>query len=450
MNLFIRRLIYLSFFAVFFIATTTLILYLQGWRYNADLRKIVRTGAIMIDTEPTDVRVYLNNKLNSATAPNTVGSLAPQNYDVRLEADGYQTWRKQLSVKPSTVTFTGPLHLWPNQAEGNIIVLGKIKLSELSPNRENLLYNIESGLNAGLWVINLTSGKSVLLDRSASRKFEKIEWSPSSHLFLAKTTVASSRSWEIFDLALKTWQKLNLPTAVKITSVHWGESNDNIYFSTTDELYLFNRTTNAAKLVWRERLLDFRVNDGLVFGLSGNATSSIIIKLLNLASLQTILLEQPAALSNNLEFGPAGQNWLPLFDRDRHSLYLLHSPFSEINPIRRLPEVTSLDWSLDYKHLLINNNIEVWDYDIAQDKTNFIVRLSTPISQTRYYIDQPYIIMAIDKEIWAMELDSRDIQQRWLLAQYNQPVQDIYLEQLGKTLIVTTAEKIYSLNLMTP
>ncbi len=450
MNLTVRRFIYLAFFAIFFIVAASLLLYLQGYRYNSVKHKLERTGAIMVDSQPSGVNIFLNDVPGRHKTPTTLGSLWPQNYTIRLEADGYQVWHKQLTVKPSVVTFTGKVHLWPNPATGEVAAIGKINRTELSPDRENLLYNINSGLNAGLWIINLVSGKSTLLDRSTINSFAYLEWSPSGRQFLAAGSGNGLATWQIYNLALQNWQKLNLPTGIKIKAVHWGQSDDEVYFSTPDEVYLFDRNTNITKLIWREMLNDFRIHDGLIFALGGNQSSSVTVKLLDLSNLQIILLNQPAGLSNNLEFLPAGHDWLPLFDYDRHSLYLLHSPLSESKPIRRLPEVTTLDWSPDYDRVLLTNNIEIWDYQIKEDKLNFILRLGSPFGRTRYYLKEPYLLMAIDKEIWALELDTRDIQQRWLLARYDKTIEDIFLSVDGKTLTVQTADKLYRLNLMAP
>lgn len=450
MNLTVRRFIYLAFFAVFFMVAAGLLLYLQGYRYNSVKHKLERTGAIMVDSEPSGVNIFLNDDKTRPKTPTTLGSLWPKNYTIRLEADGYQVWNKQLAVKPSIVTFTGKVHLWPNPAAVEAVAAGQINRTELSPDRENLLYNINSGLNAGLWIINLVTGKPTLLDRSTINNFTYLEWSPSGRQFLAGANNNGLGTWQIYNLALQTWQKLSLPTGIKIKAVHWGQGDDEIYFSTPDEVYLFDRNTNTTKLVWRERLNDFRIHDGLIFALSGNQSSSITIKLLDLSNLQIILLDQPPGLSNNLEFLPAGHDWLPLFDHDRHSLYLLHSPLDESKPIRRLPEVTTLDWSPAYERVLLTNNIEIWDYQIKEDKLNFILRLGSPFGRTRYYLKEPYLLMAIDKEIWALELDSRDIQQRWLLARYDKAIEDIFLDVNGKTLTAKTADKLYRLNLLVP
>ncbi|MFZ5391554.1 MAG: PEGA domain-containing protein [Patescibacteria group bacterium] len=442
MNLFWRRFIYIGFFIVFFIIAFVLLFYLQGYRYDLNNRRLHQIGALMADSLPTKASLFLNDQLTSYQTPTTVQSLQPQDYQVKLDLAGFQPWQKKLTVNPALVTFTGQVRLWPNTQDSQLISDGQINGALLSPNKENLLYQIPSGLNSGLWLLNLSSGQTALLKRQAGLILKNLEWSPSSRYFLTEQNDNGKLSWQIYSLSDNTWQNINPPSDLKIKKLHWGDDEDLVFLATDNELYSFDFGSGSKKLIWREVLSDFRVHDNLIFALTIRSNQTLALKALNLSNLQVVLFDDPPALSSNVKFLPANQprGWLPLFDLDRHTLYLLHSPLTELTPIRRLPEVNSLDWSPDGQRLVLTNNFEIWDYTIEDNKLNLLLRLGSAFTLGRYFNQEPYLIVASGKEIWSLELDDRDKQQRWLLTELNSEIQDIYLDPKGKNLVILTAD----------
>ncbi|MBU1038675.1 WD40 repeat domain-containing protein [Patescibacteria group bacterium] len=440
MNLFWRRFIYLGFFLIFFLAAFGLLFYLQGYRYDFTNNRLERIGALMADSLPLKADLFINDQITPHQTPVTVQSLHPQDYLVKLTRDGFQSWQKKLKVQPALVTFTGQVRLWPNQTDSQPITSGQINNALLSPNKENLLYQIPKGLNSGLWLLNLASGQTALLKRQAGLSFKNLEWSPSSRHFLTQQSNNGQLSWQIYSLSDSAWRSLNLPVDLNPKQLHWGDDEDLVFISTDNELYSFNYKNGSKKLIWREAISDFRVHDNLIFALSLRSNQSLALKALNLSNLQVVLFDDPPTLSSNLKFLPANQpsGWLPLFDLDRHILYLLHSPLTELIPIRRLPEVNSLDWSPDGQSLLLTNNFEIWDYQITDNKLNLLLRLGSAFSLGRYFNQEPYLIVAAGQEIWALETDTRDTQQRWLLSELKNEVQDIYLDPKNKNIILLT------------
>jgi hypothetical protein len=448
MNLKLRRALYLSFFLIFIAVIGWLLLYLQGFRYNPAKHKLERTGAIMVDSAPSGATIVLNGSIQNKETTATIQPLKPGDYETIVNLPGFQTWRKILNVKPSRVTFTGRIRLWPPPATGDKLNGTDLITSVLAPNGENLLYYSNTGLSSGLSLFNLASGKASLLARPSNSTILAADWSPDSHEILINEKSSAGISWRIFNLEYATWEQLTLPADTKPVTIRWGDSTSSLYLSTHNELYQWIRRGRNLKLVWRETMVDFRVHDGLIFGLTRQPNGVLSLKILNQSNLQLVPLEDPPILSTNVVFLEARQDWLPLFDQDRHTLYLLHSPLTELKPVRRLPEVVKLDWSADGNRLLLANNFEIWEYRIEEDRLNLLLRVSTPLVQARAYGQEPYLIYATDQEVWALELDTRNEQQRWLLAKYDSEIDDFFIDPAGRTLNVKTRRGLYRLRLI--
>ena len=447
MDLTLRRFLYLSFFAIFFIVGAALLFHLQGYRYNQDKGRIEQTGAIVVESIPKGALVTVNDKEQSRLTPAAIQSLAAGDYNVSVHLDGYQDWRKVLGVRSSRVTFSGQLRLWPPPQLGERMLGTSGAESLLSPNGQHLLYRLRSGLASGLWLMNLATGKTALITRPSSGTASALAWSPSSRRILSFQLNSGSARIDLYDLEEDLWETVPLPNEVKPQLVRWGENDQLLYVATTEELYQWNRRTKALKLVWRERLDDFRVHDELVWGLVRSNSGGLGLKVLNRTNLKLIPLEEPPQLAGSASFFEARGEWLPLLDQDRHTLYLLHSPLTELAPVRKLPEVISVDWAPDGDRLLLTNNIEIWEYRIDDDKLTLRERVSEPITKSRFFGEEAYLIAAVGNKVWALELDERGERQRWLLAEYTTPIEDIFLDPKVRTLTVETADGFYRLTL---
>ncbi|HAO81517.1 MAG: hypothetical protein UV57_C0002G0028 [Parcubacteria group bacterium GW2011_GWD2_43_10] len=450
MTLSSRRILYISFIAVFFIAGGIILFYLQGYRLNTDNNKlqIERTGAIQAESEPKGATINLNGEIVSDKTPATLLSLKPGDYQLGLKLAGFQSWTKTVSVAASEVTFSGEITLWPEPNSGEALGIKKINNSWLSPNGENLLYSTKPTAGNELWLLNLKSGQSRLLARQATSEIISLEWSPSSREILTQESSGKNLFWQVFDLEDNSWQYITPPEGLNFAIMHWGEGRNLIYGASANELYEFNLRTQSSKLIWRERLNDFRVYDEVIFALARQAGEGVSLKLINLSNLTTIPLEENPILSTNVKFLTGNFDWLPLFDADRHSLYLLHSPLSETKPIRTLPEVTTVSWAND-QSLVITNNFEIWLYNFNDESPTFVERLSLNLSGALRYGDAPYVLFFSGNEVWALELDNRGERQRWQIGKFNNDLVGVFLSPDNKTLTVQTTQDIYRLNLQT-
>lgn len=449
MTLSSRRWLYNSFIFVFIITGSFLLFYLQGYRISTTEWQVERTGAIQATTTPDGASIIIDDVTNDHFTPATILSLRPKDYIVELNAAGFQTWKKTLKVIPSEVTFTGEVSLWPTENNGTSLEVKGLIKTYLAPNGENLLYVSKLETSYELWLLNLKSSQSRLLTRNANSEIINVEWSESSREILTQEKNGSSAIWRIFSLETNEWEEISLPPDLNFNMVHWGEGSNLVYAATATELYRIDVHTRNSKIVWREKISDFRVLDEIVFALIRGNNESINLKLLNLSNLQVIPFEDAPTLTISASFLPALNDWLPLFDTDRHSLYLLHSPFSEEKPIRTIPEVTTVGLISD-QSIVTTNNFEIWFYDFSNDEPKFVERLSSTLTGALQYGDKPYILFYSGPEVWAVEMDDRGERQRWLLAKYDKNVTGIFVSPDTKNLVVQTIDNLYKINLVKP
>jgi hypothetical protein len=124
-----RRFIFLVF-TVFFIITSIIIAsYAQGYRFDFNSWKIVKTGGIFIKTSITDVKIYIDDKYIESTGgilnySSLVSGLTPKYYNAFIYKEGYYPWNKSIEVKDGMVTEMKNILLFP-------IELVKTKVAEL-------------------------------------------------------------------------------------------------------------------------------------------------------------------------------------------------------------------------------------------------------------------------------------------------------------------------------
>src|SRR3990167_7293589 len=79
------------------------ILYATGYRIDfggngtGNIKFIEGTGLLVATSKPDGARVLINGHLTTAT--NNTINLAPDQYDVEIQKDGYLPWKKKITIK---------------------------------------------------------------------------------------------------------------------------------------------------------------------------------------------------------------------------------------------------------------------------------------------------------------------------------------------------------------
>ena len=156
---------------IFLVATPVMIYGIRGYVYDFDNNRLIKTGILVVKTEPKEVRITaadggINRVYDKA---GTIRFLRPDDYSLTVQKDGFHTWSKRLSVRGGLVT-------WANEGTDKIYLLPlepklKKETADYVPEEQspNYVYILEKSQTtpgtADLIRVNsnATSDKSVIL-----------------------------------------------------------------------------------------------------------------------------------------------------------------------------------------------------------------------------------------------------------------------------------------------
>ncbi|TSD03542.1 MAG: Uncharacterized protein Athens071426_206 [Parcubacteria group bacterium Athens0714_26] len=159
-----RKTIFYILIVFFFVIGSILLLYSNGWQFDFKNFKFYQSGAIEIGGQPENslIKIKENNyKINSQSRKNgiLIPGLFPQTYTVTIEKDGYNSWIKNLVVKPSLITKTYPLILIPKNLNNIKPFMQDIKSFWAGPK-----YNVWQNQDEKLIINGQNSSGSVFID----------------------------------------------------------------------------------------------------------------------------------------------------------------------------------------------------------------------------------------------------------------------------------------------
>ncbi|MDD5031432.1 MAG: PEGA domain-containing protein [Patescibacteria group bacterium] len=433
MTLRIRRILFLFFVIIFFVATPWLILYASGYKIKLGWppsfsNSLQKTGMFIFDTSPRGAKIFIDNKPSQLffkkffnkeqsyiKTPAKIKNFLPGEYNIRLELPGYWPWEKKLTVEPGQATYAEDVYLFKKDLP--------LQIANLIPEEDNFsrlpLRRVEQSPNKRyFFILNekkisiAETGGNILsfVDLSSLKvRFEPtspIIWSPDSAKIIAGRV--------IFDL--KNGDKtiyLNDLLGKQVNNFKWGADSNTIYYQSANSIGYLDLNTKIRKILAEgEDYYDYLVKNDYIFSISG------INRTLKLKGIS--LKNKEVTKEINLPFSAAyrlinpGHNLINLYDSDHELLYLI-DPFALINPIKEI--VNNLKYSewLDDNKLLYANDFEIWLLDmdssaslLGKANKKILTRISETIADVLWHPSKNYVIYSTDKTINMIELDERE------------------------------------------
>ena len=175
------------------------IMYAKGYRIDFsgknNGRIIEGTGLLVTTSHPDGARVLINGHLTTAT--NNTINLAPGEYNIQIEKDGYLSWNKRVNIRNGLVSEANAL-LFPAAPKLDAITTIGVKNLSIDPSKSILAYTVASSSaeKNGIYVLNMSSGPfnflgvggtQIVNDVSDSFSNADITFSPDGKDILAKT-----------------------------------------------------------------------------------------------------------------------------------------------------------------------------------------------------------------------------------------------------------------------
>ena len=345
-----RRIIFYTLFFLFILTGLGVVFYSRGWRVDInschftqlqDCRvSFNKIGAVFIETEPKGVIIKIDGKtftdksglMQSGTL---ISNLLPKTYKVEIEKDGYQSWQKNILVKPSLVTEILQVILIPEKLEKISILISKpIGDFWLSPQKKIVLKS-----NGALYYSQ---------DFSTFNKFrgdEFISWSDNESKIILRDS--KNQIYYLYDLssAFKTFNinaAFNNFQATDITKIAFHPTETNrLIVADKNGLYLLDLNRSQLESLFKKPLTVWTIKNPNIYYIytkkinnQGLLTNSYVLGSFNLVSrAEDLTFELPGNLIHQkpIKVAALGNKIAVLFDNG--GLYLFNQQNQDFKQI---------------------------------------------------------------------------------------------------------------------
>jgi hypothetical protein len=429
--------IFWAFFALFLISTPAAILYSQGYRFDQYSQIFIHSGSVTVKSVPSSASVYLNNELQTGNSLDiinnsfTLNGLRPGTYTIRVSADGYQDWEKQVEVHSGISTEYWSIFLASKNPSVQELSASSIDRFFSSPfGKYVALVNNEGGeLKISAYDIKNNEtlanygGNGIEFSKN---KTENLEWNFKERLILAPVLRNEKKDYLVYDIE-KEYDTLFLSKLTNLSDFHGARWSPNDQWT----LYFLARDAEEGDIalqglfsydILTKKLMKI-TDDTLAFDFSGNniysmRSNNIIYKL----DIDGVEISQITV--SPISDGDLGDNSrLIVYDENRQavlsqdgSLFMRNSG-TEDTTRQIFEKATDVQFSDDGKKMLFWNNNEIdviflraWDVQPQRKENEIqkILRSSTPFDNVFWFRDYEHIIFSSSNKIRIIELDPRD------------------------------------------
>lgn len=187
MPLWLRRIIYLSFIALFLLVAPILALYSMGYRYHWGKHRFERTGLLVVDGEPRDALIRLDGTVLADRLPARIGGLGENEYALRVEREGFLPLEQRVTITSGRTISLSNVRLF-RATEPTLAFTGRITQSAVSANRHWLALLRSAASFEELWLWDLESDTRTLVLRIPEISNLQLSWSPRNAMLLVRST----------------------------------------------------------------------------------------------------------------------------------------------------------------------------------------------------------------------------------------------------------------------
>lgn len=385
------RLVFFIFFTIISISVTglTLIIY-SGYRIDFTNLRLVKTGSLYVNTNPSKAEIYLNNEKVNQKTPTIINQLNPGSYNLKLIKDGYKEWEQTVNIEPSITSFVN-----------YDLVIKDIELSPANEFGENIYYsnngryvsyvkhNNEKNINSVFIYDVLTKNEFNVYN--TNKQIKKITWSNQN----SKLLVDMDSKFYLIDIniisiinTISSNNIINLENFVEnIDNVYWNEENDNsILVKSKNNLYKLDLKNLKTELI----INDF-VSTSIVY--MNNKIYYIKDSLVNEVNVlnNSSYIYNDFKTNNSTNIKYLDGNFI-LFNGN--NTFYVTKDFKNDNLI----QVAGDNIKIDKNYILSWNSHEFNVYDRKEKNMKFTTRYSQKILDLDFY-NKNYAILILEGDI---------------------------------------------------
>lgn len=393
-----RRLLFYSFLFLFILIAPFVILSATGQVINWKELSIQRTGSLVIESNPSNADIFLNDRPPTAflqqvfgkpVPPKTAATLSkltPGTYTLRLELPGYFPWEEKVIIRPNEVVNIGPVYLFKQSTPQLKTALPSSNAFLSSPNKQTLLLPEKNQVR----FINVVDSTDVTVPVSGQKELQA-RWSANNEWVVIN---------EEFILDQKGQKVLDFKdiTPYSPTFLRWDSNQSHLlFFESKQILYNINVITKKVTeeldlrpLLVSRQLVDYQPHGRQIyFVFTGNQESELVTLSPDTPNKQnTAVLPQ-----GRYRFMPLLDNRILLLETNHRLVYRIDQPL----PLFLAPRITAVAssyttgrWTNDT--LLYVTPLEIRQWNNNEEK--LIGRLSEAVIDVIFVPERQAILVA--------------------------------------------------------
>jgi hypothetical protein len=425
MNTKIRKFIFFFFLSLFFVSAPLVVLYTAGYRYHWKKGRFEKTGTLLIASQPADATAIMNGDTSGKRTPASFSKILPDDYPVRVEKNGYFTWRKTLTVKSGETTFAKNIVLFKDTLPTTAF-LGDIIAVAFTENVSVHLSLTDDWME--IIAAHNDNKTQRLLSRFAKEKYEQetLRISPDNEhvLFTAleKNTEPSKKpaaaapvlAGIIYPLESDTEPiELRRLFPEGMNGATWNDDGSRLLVMTPRGLFAVHVSDGTVTpLLYSAHVLDAQSMGSETYILERTKTG------IALARIDT---ETPVPIaqlpSSNYRFASSDGAALFIVDDARQTMEIIDNRTGEtIHSVR----ANRLVWQKKSgNRALLWSDFEMFTYDSENHELHLVTRVGTPMRECAWHPSGAYALYSTATHIIAIELDTRDTQNSQTLVQFS-------------------------------
>jgi hypothetical protein len=398
-----NRFLLVAFGMVIFILTTpVIVLYALGYKFDLPTRQIVKTGSLIVKSEPKKGNIYIDDILQPRKTDATVRFLLPGDYNVKVSRDGYQDWTKRLNIRSSLVT-------WANHEREFVALFLQ------NPEEKESRKVSQSAISVMERQAAVAEGTQVSWYNPDKATFEKI--STQVPAFTPPATIPDPTQLYY----LMRYPSVRMFSSEQISNAKQLEANEN-YAAILVGTNLFQVKGSQISLL-SGSVSGFHLEDEHLWYVEGNTLRHTN---LNLGVIENVKTLNSTPLHSAVIRGSSY-----LFLVLDGTLYAFNDELEEVQR-----GVTYAYWDNASARLVYANNNEVLVLDPVSFKRDLIIRSSTTVQQPIINRETGYLFFINESKVKAIELDGRDHRNVYTIL--SQPAESFLLSEDGKILTIFT------------
>lgn len=273
----VRRIILGVFFATFFIISPLLILYTAGYRYDFTNGFIKEIGALSIDVLPKNAAVFLNDAKLKGKMPIRLKNIIPQKYQIKITADGYYDWNKEVLVRSKETVYIKEINLL-KKSQPQLLLKGDIKQIAKFTEGRFLILQKDNGKKQNFFLYDLNNGTETLIYSNSDGKDALITWAQKSpYAIISEATPPYKKIFVLNAYQPASGWLINL--TVPMEKYQWQEGYEpEIFFSTAKEIAVLRPNSKQKFVIGKNIYLDWQAENGQIWTIQ-TASSTTELKI---------------------------------------------------------------------------------------------------------------------------------------------------------------------------